>query len=93
MALTKKYSCFAQKITLHFINMRIAPPFQYKDHSMENTAKEWISPQELVEEFGISKSTQAKMRMKKTIPYSKVGNFVRYSRTEIHKWLSEAKVS
>lgn len=54
--------------------------------------KEWLTPTEFAEEFGISKSTQAKMRMKGTIPFSKVGNFVRYSREVIHKWLEDAKV-
>lgn len=60
---------------------------------MDSTVKkEWLTPTEFNEEFGISKSTQAKMRMDKKIPYSKIGNFVRYNRAEIHKWLHDAKV-
>jgi excisionase family DNA binding protein len=55
--------------------------------------KEWLTPKDFAEEFGICKSTQAKMRMKKTLPYSKVGNFVRYSRTKIDQWLKEAEVA
>ena len=57
------------------------------------TQKEWLTPLELQEEYGFSKSTQAKMRMKKTIPFSKVGNYIRYSRTAIDQWLEDAKVS
>ena len=54
--------------------------------------KEWLTPSEFETEYLISKSTQAKMRMKKTLPYSKVGNFVRYSRTKINQWLKDAEV-
>jgi len=43
--------------------------------------KRWLTPTELEAEYGFSKSTQAKMRMisnKYTIPFSKVGKFIRY---------------
>ena len=70
--------------------MRIAQ--NIKDFSMENTAKEWLSPTDINTEFGISISTQNKLRMKKAIPYSKIGQKIFYSRDEINKWLSEAKV-
>ena len=55
--------------------------------------REWLTPLELQEEYGFSKSTQAKMRMKKTIPFSKVGNYIRYSRKAIDKMLEDASVS
>ncbi len=54
--------------------------------------KEWLSPLELEEEFGIKVSTQNKMRMKKIIPYSKLGKFVKYSRTKINQMFEDAKV-
>ncbi len=54
--------------------------------------KEWLSPKELEEEFGIKISTQNKMRMAKIIPYSKLGKFVRYSRTKINQMLKDAEV-
>ncbi len=54
--------------------------------------KEWLSPLELEEEFGIKRSTQNKMRMKKVIPYSKLGKFVRYSRTKINQMFEDAEV-
>jgi predicted DNA-binding transcriptional regulator AlpA len=49
--------------------------------------KRWINPGELAEMFGIAKSTQAKMRSDKTIPYSKIGGFIYYSVEKIEAWL------
>ncbi len=57
-----------------------------------NVKKEWLSPLDLEEEFGIKISTQNKMRMAKTLPYSKVGKFVRYSRTKINQMFEDAEV-
>ena len=54
--------------------------------------KEWLSPLELEEEFGIKPSTQSKMRMSGTLPYSKLGKFVRYSRTKINRLLEGSEV-
>jgi len=58
--------------------------------------KRWLSPDDLVEEYGFSKSTQSKMRMQKsnsTIPFSKVGGkYIRYDRVAIDKWLEEHQV-
>ena len=54
--------------------------------------KQWLNSDELEAEYGILKSTQAKMRMKKTLPYSKVGKYVRYKRSEIDQLFSDAKV-
>ena len=47
----------------------------------------WISPEEFCKEYGISTSTQAKWRMERKIPYSKIGRFVRYNRDLIDEWL------
>ncbi len=49
--------------------------------------KEWLTPKDMLEEYEISTSTQAKMRMDRKIPFSKIGKYIRYSRTEINKWL------
>ena len=54
--------------------------------------KEWLTPQELFSEYGISESTQSKMRMEKKIPYHKIGKYVRYKRADINQWFNEAKV-
>lgn len=37
--------------------------------------------------YGIAEQTQSKLRMKNSIPYIKVGKFIRYSRIELDKWL------
>ena len=54
--------------------------------------KPWLNPNELEQDFNISKSTQAKMRMNRKIPFHKVGKYIRYSRDEINKMFSDAKV-
>ena len=56
------------------------------------TQKQWLNSDELEAEYGILKSTQAKMRMAKTLPYHKVGKYVRYHRPDIDKMFQEAKV-
>lgn len=65
-----------------------------KLQTAENTKdKKWFSPDEFFEEFGISKSTQAKYRMKKKIPYSKIGSrYIRYDRSKIDAWLESHEV-
>ncbi|MBN1839916.1 MAG: helix-turn-helix domain-containing protein [Campylobacterales bacterium] len=58
--------------------------------------KRWLSPDDLANEYGFSKSTQAKMRMARnssTIPFSKInGKYIRYDRIAIDKWLEEHKI-
>ena len=57
---------------------------------MKNT--NWLNTQTLQEEFGIAQSTQAKYRSNKTIPYSKVGGFIFYSREKIYQWLEKHNI-
>lgn len=57
--------------------------------------KRWLNPSELEVEYGFSKSSQAKMRMasnSSTLPFSKIGKYVRYDRVAIDKWLEEHQV-
>lgn len=57
--------------------------------------KRWLSPKELNNEFGFSESSQSKMRMasnSSTLPFSKVGKYIRYDRNEIDKWLENHQV-
>ena len=60
--------------------------------AVKSVAKEWLTPDELKEEFSISTSTQAKMRMSKKIPYHKVGSYVRYKRSDINEMFDSAKI-
>ena len=57
--------------------------------------KRWLSPDDLNEEYGFSKSSQSKMRMEShssNIPFSKVGNYIRYDRVAVDRWLEEHQV-
>lgn len=55
--------------------------------------KDWLTPDNVVEEFGIAKSTQAQYRALGKIPFSKLGRKVLYSRAKLNKWLEDAEVS
>ncbi len=54
--------------------------------------EEWLTPDRLSQRFEISTSNQAKLRMDRKIPFSKIGKYIRYSRTEINKWLMAHRV-
>ena len=54
--------------------------------------KEFISPEELEELFGIKTSTQAKMRHHRELPYYKFGKAVRYKYDEIVDFMVSHKV-
>ena len=59
-------------------------------------AKRWLSIKNVEEEYGFSRSTQAKMRMvsnSSTIPFSKIGGkYIRYDRFAIDNWLESHQV-
>ena len=61
---------------------------------MDNIVKkEWLSPFDLEREYGLKVSLQAKLRMDRKIPHSKInGKTIRYSRAKIDKWLENAEV-
>jgi len=56
-------------------------------------SKRWLSPSDLEKEYGIKKSTQAKMRMRSSkvkIPFCKIGSkIIRYDRYKIDLWLEK----
>ena len=63
--------------------------------SAEHSWKRWLNSNELALIYGISKSSQSKMRMAShpsNIPFSKVGKYIRYDRIAIDKWLEEHQV-
>ena len=59
---------------------------------MQDTEKRWLSPKDLFSEYGFSESNQAKLRMNKKIPFSKMGRYIRYDRIDIDKWIENNKV-
>jgi predicted DNA-binding transcriptional regulator AlpA len=53
-----------------------------------------ITPKQFAIDYGIAESTQAKLRMRGEIPFSKIGNkFVRYNRDDIEAWFEAHKVT
>ncbi len=54
--------------------------------------KEWLSPDEVVTEYGIAKSTQAQYRAEGKIPFSKLGRKVLYSRKRLDEWLQSLEM-
>ncbi len=57
-----------------------------------DTQLRWLSPKDFENIFGIKQSTQAKLRMNKMIPYSKIGKFIRYDIFQVNRWLEEHKI-
>jgi len=57
-----------------------------------HTPKRWLNPKELYAEYGFTESNQSKLRMRRAIPYSKIGNYIRYDRHEIDKWIEDNAV-
>ncbi|MFY4743843.1 helix-turn-helix domain-containing protein [Aliarcobacter butzleri] len=50
---------------------------------------EWLNPLGVEKEYSISKSTLAKWRMSnKYLPYSKVGKYIKYKRSDIESFLN-----
>jgi len=87
---------------LLYMQQRVLQFHQTKETVMTNLpastptptpTSDWMNPDKLHKDYFISKSTQAKLRMKKQIPFSKIGSMVFYSRKEINEWLSDHKVA
>ncbi|KYJ87518.1 hypothetical protein AS592_10450 [Sulfurovum riftiae] len=61
--------------------------------SLTQQSTSWLSPIQLQHEYGLKISLQAKLRMDRKIPYSKInGKTIRYSRAKIDKWLEDSEV-
>ena len=53
----------------------------------------WITIQELFEQYKVKPSTQAHLRRKGQIPFSKVNKMIRYNVDKINQWLEDANVA
>lgn len=60
---------------------------------MDLQNKAWLTPLEVEDLYGFSVSRQARLRMERKIPFSKIGSYIRYSREAINQWLEAAKVA
>jgi predicted DNA-binding transcriptional regulator AlpA len=52
--------------------------------------KRWLNPKELEERYGFSRSWQGKARMSgsgSSLPFSKIGSYIRYDALQISAWL------
>jgi hypothetical protein len=58
----------------------------------ETQNTEWLNPDDFEKIYGIKTSTQAKMRMKRLLPFSKFGKFIYYDRQEIDNHLKDHKM-
>ena len=55
--------------------------------------KEWLSPKEIEEEFGISKNTLSNWRaQKKYLPFVRVGKLIKYKRSDVEAFLAKSIV-
>ena len=61
---------------------------------IEVIRKNWLSPLNVYNEYGLSVSTLAKWRMKnKNLPFSKIGKYVKYRRIDIENFLEAHVIS
>ncbi len=56
------------------------------------TKHDWMTIQDFEDEFQVSVQLQASWRHKKRLPYSRIGNTVRYQRSKIDKFFKDAEV-
>ncbi len=67
--------------------------------TIEPTNKDFLTPKQLQEEFGISTGKQSKMRMRKhhnkenAIPFVKLGKTILYKRDDILNWLDNNAIN
>ena len=63
-----------------------------------DTLSRWLTPDDVAKPtneggYAIPKQTQSKMRMNKTIPFSKLSKkYIRYDRLQLDKWLEGHQV-
>ena len=53
----------------------------------------WLSIQDFTADFGISKSTQQRLRKNHSLPYSKLGGIIRYDRLKIDAMFEQHEVA
>ena len=57
---------------------------------METSKKEWLNPNGVYSDYGISTSTLAKWRMEnKHLSFSNIGKYIKYKRSDIEAFLRQ----
>jgi len=64
-----------------------------KTHRQPTTDQRWLSIENVVPRYGLSISTQQRMRKDGTLPYSKTGRVIRYDRLKIDAMFEQHEVS
>jgi len=63
---------------------------ELKEMISQPIQKEWLNPKEVNNDYGISVSTLGKWRMiNKNLPYSKIGKYIKYKRSDIEDFLND----
>lgn len=57
-----------------------------------NQQNEWLTIEQVEEQYHMSRSMQAQYRMEKKIPFTKLGRKILYSRSKLNEWLESLEV-
>ena len=62
---------------------------------MAELRKQWLTPVDVAnseDDFAISKSTQARLRTERKIPFVRMGRQIRYERVKLEEWMRKHEV-
>ncbi|EAH5495255.1 helix-turn-helix domain-containing protein [Campylobacter coli] len=60
---------------------------------MQHTNKDFLTIQEVVTLYSLSKDTQNKYRMQKKIPYVKIGKKIFYEKVKLDEWFKNHTIN
>ncbi|HDZ4329843.1 helix-turn-helix domain-containing protein [Campylobacter jejuni] len=60
---------------------------------MQNTNKDFLTIQEVITLYSLSKVTQNKYRMQKKIPYIKIGKKIFYEKVKLDEWFKNHTIN
>ncbi|RTJ55832.1 helix-turn-helix domain-containing protein [Campylobacter jejuni] len=60
---------------------------------MQNTNKDFLTIQEVITLYSLSKVTQNKYRMQKKIPYIKIGKKIFYEKIKLDEWFKNHTIN
>ncbi|EAI5666114.1 TPA: helix-turn-helix domain-containing protein [Campylobacter coli] len=60
---------------------------------MQHTNKDFLTIQEVITLYSLSKDTQNKYRMQKKIPYVKIGKKIFYEKVKLDEWFKKHTIN
>ncbi|EAC2147336.1 helix-turn-helix domain-containing protein [Campylobacter coli] len=60
---------------------------------MQHTNKDFLTIQEVITLYSLSKDTQNKYRMQKKIPYVKIGKKIFYEKVKLDEWFKNHTIN